>query len=100
MQQIEEFTATQAEFGLKERWKINITTIQMTTNHKTPEIITLSDLFNGMCTMIVLGAMTFQASVEVPEVRSMTAMANRKVGMESLEISRTNVVCVEPTTTS
>ena len=58
----------------------------MTTNHKTSEIITLSDLFNWMHTMIASGAMKFQSSVEVPEVRSMAAMANGKVGMESLEI--------------
>ena len=60
LQQIEEFTAMHAELGLKERWEIHITAIQMTTNHKTPEIITPSDLFNGMHTMIALGAMTFQ----------------------------------------
>ena len=87
----------QAEFGLKEPWKINITAIQMTTNHKTPpEIIAPSDLFNGMHTMIALGAMHLQASVEVPAVRRMAAMANRKVGSESLEIGGTDFISVAP----
>ena len=100
MQQIEEFTVTQAEFGLKERWEINITAIQVTSNLKTSEIITPLNFFNWMHMMIALGAMHLQASVEVPEVRRMTAMANGKVGSESLEIGRANVICVEPMATS
>lgn len=86
LQLFEDFTATHAEVRLKKHWEINIAAIQMTTNHKSPESITPSDIINWMHTMIALGAMKLQASVEVPEVRSMTVMANGKVGMESLEI--------------
>ena len=72
----------------------------MTSNNKSLEIITHSDLNNWMHTMMTLRAMKLQASAEVPEVRSMTAMANRKVGSESLEICGTNFISVKPMATS
>ena len=99
MQLFEDFTAAHAEVGLKKRWEINIAAIQTTIDHKAPEIITSSDFFNWMHTMIALGAMKLQAGAEVPEVRSMAAMVDGKVGMESLKIRRTNVISVVPTAT-